>query len=64
MNQPPVLAYFADLEVPRQAGKILYSLSQILLLCLCAVISGAETFETIAEYGRNNLDFLGQFLPF
>lgn len=64
MNIPPVLAYFADLEDPRQAGKILYPLSEILLLCLCAVISWAETFEDIAEYGRNKLDFLRCSLPF
>jgi hypothetical protein len=39
-----------------------YKLSTILMLSLCAVISGAEDFEAIAEYGREKQEFLKSFL--
>ena len=52
------LDYFEDLPDPRQSWKVLYPLSEILLLCLCAVISGAEGWQDIALYGRSKLDFL------
>src|SRR3954470_4540948 len=38
------LSYFKDLADPRQRGKISYPLDEILLLCLLAVLAGAETF--------------------
>ncbi len=42
------LSYFNDLSDPRQRGKITYPLQEILLLCLLAVLAGAETFVDIA----------------
>jgi hypothetical protein len=38
------LSHFKDLKDPRQQGKITYPLDEILLLCLLAVLAGAETF--------------------
>lgn len=43
-----VLEEFADLEDPRQQAKVLYPLEEILLLCLCAVISGADCWVEVA----------------
>jgi predicted transposase YbfD/YdcC len=37
------LDYFKDLPDPRQRGKIIYPLVEVLLLCLLAVLGGAET---------------------
>ena len=34
------LSYFADLPDPRQAGKVIYPLQEILLLCLLAMLAG------------------------
>ena len=42
------LRYFKDLQDPRQQGKIAYPLDEILLLCLLAVLAGAECFTEIA----------------
>ena len=41
------LAHFKDLEDPRQAGKILYLLDEVLLLCLVApdLIRGCRSRE-------------------
>ena len=58
------LKSFADLEDPRQQAKVLYPLEEILLLCLCAVISGADCWVEVALYGQQRLTFLRRFLPF
>ncbi|MFV0386135.1 transposase family protein, partial [Paracoccus sp. (in: a-proteobacteria)] len=49
---------------PRQQAKVVHRLDEILLLCLCAVISGSESFVDIAEYGEEKLDFLRTLAPF
>ncbi|EHD3805540.1 TPA: ISAs1 family transposase, partial [Escherichia coli] len=36
----------------RQAWKVEYKLSDILLLTICAVISGAEGWEDIEDFGE------------
>ena len=58
------LASFADLDAPRQQAKVLYPLEEILLLCLCAVISGADSWVEVALHGQQRLAFLRRFLPF
>jgi hypothetical protein len=49
---------------PRQRGKVVYPLDEVLLLCLLAVLGGAETFVDIARFGEKKLDLLRRFLPF
>jgi len=51
-------------EVPdfRIAKKIKHHLNEVLVIALCAVLSGAEDCEEIEEYGRQKSEFLGQFL--
>jgi predicted transposase YbfD/YdcC len=58
------LRHFEDLEDPRQRGKVQYPLDEILLLCLLAVLAGAETITDIALFGRKKLDLLRRFRPF
>ena len=58
------LSYFNDLEDPRQRGKVLYPLDEVLLLSLIAVLAGAEGFTDIALFGRKKLAFLRRFRPF
>lgn len=58
------LDYFRDLPDRRQAAKVLYPLIEILLLCLLAVLAGAETFTDIARFGEKKLALLRRFLPF
>jgi predicted transposase YbfD/YdcC len=58
------LAYFKDLPDHRQSGKVTYPLDEILLLCLLAVLAGAETFVDIARFGEKKLDLLRRFRPF
>ena len=58
------LSHFKDLEDPRQQGKVDYPLEEILLLCLLAVLAGAETVTDIALFGRKKLGLLRRFRPF
>ena len=52
------LNYFNDLPDVRQSGKVKYPLDEILLLCLLAVVAGAEAITDIARFGRHKLAFL------
>jgi hypothetical protein len=58
------LEYFRDLPDQRQVAKVVYPLFEILLLCLLAVLAGAETFTDIARFGEKKLALLRRFLPF
>jgi predicted transposase YbfD/YdcC len=58
------LSYFNALEDPRQPGKVTYPLDEILLLCLLAVLAGAECFTEIALFGVKKLELLRRFRPF
>jgi predicted transposase YbfD/YdcC len=58
------LDHFKGLSDPRQRGKITYPLGEVLLLCLLAVLGGAETFVDIARFGEKKIDLLRRFRPF
>ncbi len=58
------LDHFSKLEDPRQVNKSLYPLEEILLLVLCAVLSGADDWVAIALYGEKKCDFLRRFVPY
>jgi predicted transposase YbfD/YdcC len=58
------LSFFEDLPDPRQIGKVIYPLQEILLLCLLAVLAGAESFVEIARFGEKKIELLRRFLPF
>lgn len=58
------LKYFKDLSDPRQRGKVIYPLDEILLLLLLAVLAGSEAITDIARFGEKKLDLLRRFRPF
>jgi hypothetical protein len=55
------LYYFKDLNDPRQQGKVQYPLNEVLLLCLLAILAGAETIADIARFGEKKLTLLWRF---
>lgn len=59
-----ILDYFSSLQDPRQSCKVLYPLEEILLVVLCATLSGADDFVEIEYWAKTQLDFLRRFLPF
>ena len=58
------LGHFGGLRDPRQRGKVTYPLDEVLLLCLLAVLAGAECFTEIALFGAKKLALLRRFRPF
>ena len=58
------LNHFRNLPDPRQPGKVIYPLDEVLLLCLLAVLAGAESFVDIALFGEKKLELLRRFRPF
>lgn len=54
--------HFASLPDPRVDRTKLHNLLDILVITLCAVISGAEGWGDIAQYGRSKHDWLKTFL--
>jgi len=59
-----LLMHFAPLEDPRIERNKLHALSDIMLLTVCAVVSGADGWEAIEEFGREKLEWLRRFAPF
>ena len=58
------LQHFETLPDPRQSWKVRYPLNEILLLSLCAILCGCDSFSDMVAYGQSKLDFLKQLLPF
>ena len=58
------LDHFKDMPDGRQRAKVRYPLPEVLLLCLLAVLAGAETITDIARFGDKKLDLLRRFRPF
>ena len=58
------LSYFKELPDYRQCAKVIYPLEEVLLLCLLAVLAGAETITDIARFGDKKLHVLRRFRPF
>src|SRR5271168_5583276 len=59
-----LLDHFSALRDPREGWRVLYPLPEILLLVLCATLSGMEDFVEIRLWGEQRIDFLRRLLPF
>ncbi len=54
--------YFGDLPDPRVIGRCEHKLVEIIIIAICAVLSGAEGWEDIEEFGQSKAAWLRQFL--
>jgi len=59
-----ILDHFSALRDPRQQWRVVYPLPEILLLVLCATLSGMEDFVEIRLWGELRLEFLRRFLAY
>ena len=59
-----LLEILQSIEDPRHAKNRRYSLDEILFLCVCAVVSGAEGWSAIAQFGEAKLAWLRRFLAY
>ncbi|EPU1457787.1 ISAs1 family transposase [Escherichia coli] len=62
-NQHPFM-YFDVIPDYRQQGKVEHKLTDIILLTICAVLSGQDDWKAISLYGEARLDFLKRFGDF
>ena len=53
--------HLAIIQDPRSEKNKLYPLEEMSLLCSCAVVSGADGWQSIADFGRAKLAWLRQF---
>jgi predicted transposase YbfD/YdcC len=60
MDNP--LKYFAELRDPRVERNREHLLEEILLIAIAAVLSGAESWNDIADYGEDKREWLQTFL--
>jgi len=64
MNEKHPFMHFSIIPDYRQGGKVNHKLSGIILLTICAVISGQDDWDGIADFGDNRLVFLKLFGDF
>jgi len=57
-----MLRLFRDLPDPRVAGKVVHKLHDILVITVCAVISGLEHWTQIEDFARANEQWFKRFL--
>jgi len=66
MNDNPIASIeecFGKLEDPRVQGRCAYPLGEIIVIAICAVIAGADSWTEIETFGKSKEQWLKQFLP-
>lgn len=61
-----LLEHFSELEDEdeREPWRVLYPLSEMLFVVVCATIAACDDFDDIVAWGEYHLDFLRRFAPF
>jgi predicted transposase YbfD/YdcC len=59
-----LLEHFSRLDDDREPWRVMYPLSEVLLLLTCATMASCDDFDEIAAWGKHHLDFLRKFAPF
>lgn len=58
------LDYFDDVEDPRSSRNQLHTINEILLITICALICGADSWRDLVLFGEEKLDFFREYLPY
>lgn len=59
-----LLKHFSRIDDRREPWRVMYPLSEVLLILTCATIASCDDFEDIVAWGAAHLDFLRRFAPF
>lgn len=57
-----LVEHFSVIKDPRIDRKKLHNLSEILVIAICAILSGVDSWEHIAEFGEAKIDWFKSFL--
>jgi predicted transposase YbfD/YdcC len=60
---PAIIRHFADVPDPRIDRTKKHALADILLITLCAVVGGAESWDSVATFGKAKRGWLERFVP-
>jgi predicted transposase YbfD/YdcC len=63
MSAQKLIDHFSGIKDPRSEGRTAHQLIDILVVAVCAVIAGAESWVDMELYGRSKADWLSGFLP-
>lgn len=58
-----LIEHFSKLEDPRVERNKKHELIDVIVLCVCAVVSGANGWSDIEEFGRAKLEWLRRYVP-
>jgi DDE_Tnp_1-associated len=61
-NLITIQKHFSPLEDPRILLKTSHKLIDVIVIAICAVICGADTWTQIEEFGRTRMDWFRGFL--
>jgi predicted transposase YbfD/YdcC len=53
---------FEDMDDPRVVGRCTYPLTEVVLIAICGVLCGAESWTEIEEFGESKQGWLSKFL--
>ncbi|MGH9617543.1 MAG: transposase family protein [Acidobacteriaceae bacterium] len=59
-----LLKHFSEIKDERDPWRVLYPLTEVMLLVVCATICSCDDFDDIVAWGKLNPDFLRRFAPF
>jgi predicted transposase YbfD/YdcC len=59
-----LLQHFSELDDEREPWRVMYPLSEVLLLVTCATIASCDDFDDIVGWGEHHLGFLRRFAEF
>lgn len=63
-TRPSLATLLADLPDQRRAHRRMHEMFDIIVLALVAVLSGADDFREIEEFGEDNIQWLRTLAPF
>ena len=61
MPQKTIESFFETIEDPRHHNK-LHKLIDVIIIAICAVVAGADTYEQIENFGKKRKKWLLRFL--
>jgi len=57
-----IKACFGDIDDPRVTGRCSYPLTEIIIIAICGMLSGADTWVGVETFGKTKEEWLKQFL--
>lgn len=59
---PPMAQHFLTITDPRVKNSTAHKLVDIIVIAICAVIAGCDTWVDIEDFGKDRLDWFTAFL--